>query len=305
MLALERWSRSHARYHHTSARYRHLPTHRLRRGRAAAAFVACAVPVLFGFVLPGGILIVMAAEVSLAGAADRFFALARNSFTLGCITAALAVALSLMMAFGARLSPRPLTLFANRVASMGYAVPGTVMAVGILGPAAFVDRTLDAWMRATFDVSTGLLLTGSVAVLVFAYLVRFLAVSIGTVESGLVKINPNMEHAARVLGLGAVGTLIRVHVPIMRASLITAALLIFVDVVKELPATLLLRPFNFDTLAVQAYNFAADERLAEASIPSLMIVAVGIVPVVLLSRTISSSRPGGARANQPPPRSLA
>jgi iron(III) transport system permease protein len=175
---------------------------------------------------------------------------------------------------------------------MGYTVPGTVIAVGVLIPFAFVDNALDSWMRERFGVSTGLLLTGSIAALVFAYLVRFLAVSLNAVEASLGKIKPSMDDAARSLGHGPGATLARVHAPLMWGSLLSAGLLVFVDVMKELPATLIMRPFNFDTLAVQAYNLASDERLTESSTASLAIVAVGILPLIALSRAIARSRPG-------------
>ena len=167
---------------------------------------------------------------------------------------------------------------------MGYAVPGAVIAIGVLIPAARIDNLLADAAAAVFGISTGLVLTGSIVALVYAYLIRFLAVALQSVESGLSRITPAMEDAARSLGLGPAATLARVHVPMMRSSLVTAALLVFVDVMKELPATFVMRPFNFDTLAVQAYNLAADERLAEASTASLAIVAVGLLPLVLAAR---------------------
>jgi iron(III) transport system permease protein len=179
---------------------------------------------------------------------------------------------------------------------MGYAVPGTVIAVGVLIPFAWFDNAVDAWARSTLGLSTGLLLTGTIAALVFAYLVRFLAVSLNTVEASLGKIRPSLDDAARSLGRGPARTLMQIHAPLMWSSLMTAALVVFVDVMKELPATLIMRPFNFDTLAVQAYNLASDERLTEASTASLTIVAVGILPLVLLSRAIARARPGSASA---------
>jgi iron(III) transport system permease protein len=175
---------------------------------------------------------------------------------------------------------------------MGYAVPGSVIAVGVLIPFGLFDNALDSWLRARFGISSGLLLTGGIVGLVFAYLVRFLAVSLQTVEASLAKITPNMDAAARTLGSGPGRTLVRIHAPIMWPSLFTAALIVFVDVMKELPATLLLRPFNFDTLAVQAYNLAADERLTEAATAALGIVAAGLIPIIVLSRTVARARPG-------------
>ena len=207
--------------------------------------------------------------------------------TLAGVTAVAAVVLALIMAYAMRLRPGPAVQAANRLAGLGYAVPGAVIAIGILVPVARLDNALDAWMRANFDISTGLLLTGSIFALVYAYLVRFLAVALQTVEAGLTKITPSMDEAARSLGVGPVGTLIKVHGPLMRGTLLTAALLVFVDVLKELPATFMMRPFNFDTLAVQAYNLAADERLAEAAVPALAIVAVSLLPLIFLSRRIA------------------
>ena len=294
VLLVERWSRGPARYYHTSGRYRLLPQHALAGWRSALAFLFCLLPVVLGFLLPGTILLAMAIEVGDAQFGPRFLRLAFNSFTVAAVTAVLAVLVAVVMAYGVRLNPGRLTQAANRVAAMGYTVPGTVIAVGVLIPFAIFDNALDGWMRAWFGVSTGLLLTGTIAALVFAYLVRFLAISSNTVEASLGKIKPSMDDAARSLGHGAGGTLLRVHAPIMWGSLLTAGLLVFVDVMKELPATLIMRPFNFDTLAIQAYNLASDERLTEAATASLAIVAVGVLPLILLSRTIARARPGGS-----------
>ncbi|MDH3476121.1 MAG: ABC transporter permease subunit, partial [Rhodospirillales bacterium] len=260
--------------------------------RAGLAFLACALPLAVGFLLPAAVLLKMALEAGDQQFGTRFLHLAWNSFTLAGVTALLAVVLATVMAYGQRLTPNRWSALANRVAGMGYAVPGTVIAVGVLIPFARLDNALDAWLRASLGVSSGLLLTGSIAALVFAYLVRFLAVSLNTVEASLGKIRPSMDDAARSLGQSPGRTMLRVHAPLMWGSLLTAGLLVFVDVMKELPATLVMRPFNFDTLAVQAYNLASDERLTEASTASLAIVAVGILPVILLSRAIARSRPG-------------
>jgi iron(III) transport system permease protein len=175
----------------------------------------------------------------------------------------------------------------NRVVGLGYAVPGSVIAVGVLIPVTRLDNWLAAWVEASFGVNPGLLLTGGIAALVYAYLVRFLAVALQTVEASLAKITPSMDDAARSLGCGQGATLRRVHLPLLRGSLLTAGLLVFVDVMKELPATLVMRPFNFDTLATQAYVLASDERLAEASTAALAIVAVGVLPLIAVSRQIA------------------
>ena len=174
----------------------------------------------------------------------------------------------------------------------GYAIPGTVVAVGVIIPLAWFDNQLDSFLRERFDLSTGLLLSGSLFALIFAYLVRFLSISVQSVESGLDKIRQSMDEAARSLAYTPAQILLRVHLPLMKATVLTAFLIVFVDVMKELPATLILRPFDFNTLAVRAFELAGDERLADSSTAALMIVAVGLVPVLLLSRSIALARVG-------------
>ncbi len=296
VLLMERVSRGKSRYHHTSSRYQRLPRYELKGLWHGLAVSACALPVILGFFLPAFILIDMAVGLGSAQFSTRYFNLITNSFTLAAITSVIAVGLAVVMAYAVRRNPTPLTRSANRVAAMGYAIPGTVIAVGVLIPFAQLDNAIDGWMRANFQISTGLIFTGTIAALIFAYLVRFLAVSLNTVEASLSKIRPTMDDAARSLGKGPIATMTKVHAPLMWSSLMTALLMVFVDVMKELPATLVMRPFNFDTLAVQAYNFASDERLHEAALPSLTIVLVGIPALVILSRAIARSRPGGGSA---------
>jgi iron(III) transport system permease protein len=299
VLLLETRSRGKARFHHATNRYQKLPGRRLSGAAAAAAFLACLLPLLLGFLLPAAVLLAMAIAAGDQQFGARYLELVGNSVTLAAVTALLAVGLATLMAYGRRLQGSAAVQVANRLAAMGYAIPGTIIAVGVLVPFAAFDNALDAWLRARFGLSSGLLLTGSIAALVFAYLVRFLAVSLNTVEAGLGKIRPSMDDAARALGARPLAMLARVHAPMMWPTLLTAGLMVFVDVMKELPATLVMRPFDFDTLAVQAHNFAADERLTEAATPALTIVAVGIPPVILLSRAIARGRPG----RRPPPTS--
>ncbi len=292
VILLERASRGKARFHHTSTRYRRLPRYPLTGTYAVIAFAICFAPLSLGFLLPGAVLLKWSIETADRMINARFLELALNSFTLATLAAVLAVILAMGMAYGLRLRRSRVLYFATRLASMGYAVPGSVIAVGVLLPFAWLDNSIDAWMRATFGVSTGLVLTGTIAAVVFAYLVRFLAVSFNTVEASLAKVTISMDHAARTLGRGPGATLVRIHAPLIAGSLFTAALLVFVDVMKELPATLIMRPFNFDTLAIRVFELASDERLAESSSAALAIVLTGIIPVILLSRAIARSRPG-------------
>lgn len=293
-LMLERWSRGQARFHHTTGRYRPLPGYRLTGAQRWLASAVCFVPVFLGFLLPGSQLLAWFVEIGPGGLNARFFGLLGNSVGVAAAAAVLAVLLGLVLAYAARLSGGAVARTATRIASLGYAIPGPVVAVGVIVPFAWLDNSIDAWMRAQFGLSTGLILSGTLAALVFAYLVRFLAVSLNTIDSSLAKVTPAMDDAARALGSSALGTLARVHIPILRAGLLTAAMLVFVDVLKELPATLILRPFNFDTLAVRAFELASDEQLAATSLPALAIVCAGLIPVVVLSRAIGRSRPGQA-----------
>jgi iron(III) transport system permease protein len=292
LVLVERGSRRRARYHHTSERYQVLTPVRLRGRAAAGAIAACAAPLLFGFIVPVTQLGLWAVETWRAMVSAEFLALAANSFGLAAVAAVLTVAAAAYLAYGQRLRPSWPVRAGVRVASMGYAIPGPVLAVGILIPFGAVDNAVDAWMRAAFGVSTGLLLSGTVFILLFAYAVRFMTAALQTLESGLGKVRPSMDETARSFGYGGTTVLARVHLPIMRGSLLTALLLVFVDVLKELPATLIMRPFDFNTLAVRAFELASDERLADSSTAALAIVLTGLIPVVLLSRSITRARPG-------------
>jgi len=282
-ILLELWSRRQAKFYQTTSRQQHLQRFQLRGIRSFLATAACSLPIILGFLVPAGLLLQMTIANGGKTFDSRFWNFASHSLILATVTAGLGVAIALLLAYGVRLNPTLGMRLAARVAAMGYAIPGSVIAVGILIPIGRLDNAIDSWMRSLFGISTGLLLSGTIAALVFAYLVRFLAVAFGSVESSLGKIKPSLDDAARSLGHNSGSTLVKVHAPMMWGGLLTAAMLTFVDVMKELPATMVIRPFNFDTLAVRVYNLASDERLSEAAGPALAIVLVGMVPVILLS----------------------
>jgi iron(III) transport system permease protein len=286
LLALEHVSRGGRRFHPTTNRHPPLRPVPLHGWKSAAALVACAMPAVLGFVVPAGTLLTLMVQVGDPLAPGRFLPFATNSLTLAGITAVAGVVLAAVIAWSARLRPRAPQRAAVRIAGLGYAVPGSVIAVGTLVPLGVFDNALDAWMRARFGISTGLLLSGGIAALIFAYLVRFLAVALSAVESGLGRLRPSLREAARVLGQRPGGAVWRVELPLARPSLVTAFILVFVDTMKELPATLIVRPFDFDTLAVRVYSLAADERLAEASTAALLIVLAGLLPVLALTRAM-------------------
>ncbi|HSM82965.1 MAG TPA: iron ABC transporter permease [Nodosilinea sp.] len=288
LVVLEQQSRRRARYYQGMARTIAQSRYPLRGLRAAGAWLTCATPVLLGLLIPTGLLLAMTLRNAEATLNRDFFVLSGNSLVLAVLAALLAVLLALVMAYGLRLNGTPPLKLAVQGANLGYAVPGAVIAVGTLIPLARFDNAVDAWMRQTFGFSTGLLLSGTIIALLFAYLVRFLAVSFGAIEAGLGKIKPSLDDAARSLGQSPNQTLLKIHRPLLGSSLLTAAMLVFVDVMKELPATLIIRPFNFDTLAVRVYQYAADERLIEASAPALAIILVGLLPVLWLSKQIAN-----------------
>ncbi len=293
MLWIERRGRSRARYDHTTA-MRPLTCYELSVKRKYLAALACFAPIFLGFLLP----VLVLGELSL-GSDDGLFQpafldLAWNSFTLAAIASVITISMAVLVAYGVRLRPTRLMVGASRVASLGYAIPGTVIAVGVLIPFARFDNALNGWMQTYIGVGTGLLLTGTILGLLFAYVVRFLAVAMNSVEAGFSKVNVNLDDAARILGQRQGNILWRVHLPLLKGALLTGLVIVFVDVLKELPATLIVRPFNVETLAVRVYQFASDERLAEAAGPALAIVAVGLLPVILLSRAIAKSRPRDA-----------
>ena len=295
LLALERFSRGRARYHDAGSR-RRVVRGRLSGWRGVLAFVACLMPLLVGFLLPGVLLLKMAMGETESAFGPRFLTLAQNSLMLAGIAAVLAAGLALLLGYTARQAERSdgfgrlVARFSNRMVGLGYAVPGSVIAVGVLIPVTRLDHALGALWQELGGANPGLILTGGIAALVYAYLARFLSIALQTVEAGMVRLTPSMDDAARCLGCSSGEVMKRVHFPILRGSLLTAALLVFVDVMKELPATLVMRPFNFETLATQTYTLAADERLTEASIAALAIVLVGLVPIIVLARQISSGR---------------
>ena len=258
----------------------------LSGGKALGAVAACALPVMLGAVIPTISLLALAHRSEQSLFSQRYIDFTLNSLMVAAIGAVVTVAAAVALIAARRLRRTSLTRGAVQAARLGYAVPGGVIAVGLMVPAAYFDNTLDAFMRETFDISTGLILTGSIVLLVLAYMIRFLAAAIAAHEGGASAISPNLDAAARTLGASPARSTFRIQLPLLAPSLLTAGLIVFVDIMKELPATLILRPFNFDTLAVQAFRLASDERLAGAAVPSLVIAAIGLVPTILLCRRI-------------------
>jgi len=276
LVFLEQYSRRRMRFVGANQRTKGVLRKRLRGTQQVVANLLCLIPLFFGFIFP--LILMLRLNLQTSDQADykldsRYFDWLINTLAISAGTAFVAVVIGIVLAYSARIYKGRLQTWVNRIVSLGYALPGSVLAVGILLLLAYVDL--------------GWLLTGSVIILMYAYLVRFLSSSLQSLEAGLSKITPSMDASAISMGLNHLQVLWEVHLPLLKRSLLTAGIFVFVDVMKELPATLMLRPFNFDTLAVITFQLAADERLSEAVIPAFTIVLAGLIPVFILSKSIS------------------
>ena len=296
ILTAERGLRGGAQSHHTTGRYRSIPFQDIDGLKGWAAAALCAIPFIFGFAIPAALLLKQTWKYGLSGEASVFAAAAFNSVTLAGLAALISVLLALLLSYARRVSPNGMTRFGVRAAGFGYAIPGTVLALGLLVPLAGLDNRIDAFMRSAFGVSTGLFFSGTIIALTIAYVIRFLAVALGGVEAGLERISPNLDAAARSLGETALSALRRVHLPLLLPALGAAGLLVFVDTMKELPATLLLRPFDFETLATHVYGFAALEQVERGAASALAIVATGLIPVLFLHQAVAGGRAGNGQS---------
>jgi iron(III) transport system permease protein len=291
LIWVEQGSRGRARYYQLGASQGADARFVLRGWPAIAACVGCGLPLVLGFVLPVGLLLAMALTTPGESLNGEFLVFARHSLSLALVSTLVMVAIATTLAYGLRLYHQPLLNYGAKLAIMGYAIPGSVIAVGISIPLGWLAELGNRGAIYFWGVDPRWVFSGTVAALVFAYVVRFLAVSFNAVDSSLAKIAPSLDDAARSLGYLPAQILQQVHVPLLGRGLLTAAILAFVDVIKELPATLMIRPFNFDTLAIRVYRLAADERLAEAAGAALAIVLVGLVPVLILSQKLLPAQP--------------
>jgi len=291
LIGLEKFSRKKQHlYQPGNVRRKRWTRLKVSKKNGVILLVLCLLPVIAGFVIPATVLTRYAIENFSSSWTAEFRTIAASSIALSAVAALATVVVGIFLSYSKRIyEDRRLHAWIN-VSSLGYAVPGPVLAIGVMIPFAAFDNGLDHLMRSWFGISTGLLLSGTLFALVFAYTVRFLAVAYGSIDASLKKISPSMDDAGRVLGRSRLQILTRIHLPLMRSGLLTAALVVFVDCMKELPATLVLRPFGFDTLATHVYQYASDELLAESALAALLIVIAGLLPVILLSRSIDGSR---------------
>ncbi len=292
LLLLESVSRRSARFHHTTNRYRQLSPFRLVKWTATLAVIGCALPILLGFVLPTCLFLFKSWHYGDERATETFLELGRNSVILAGIAGVLAMWLALLAAYSRRLQPHRIVQIATRVASLGYAIPGGVIAIGLLGPLLSVELGFNELCEHLFGWTPGFLFTGTILGVLVGYQTRFLAVALNLIQAGLTRIRTSLDDAATTLGASPRRTLVRVHAPLLRGSMLCALLLVFVDALKELPVTLILRPFDFETLAVRVYQLASDERLNEASTGGLAMIVAGLIPVIVLSQLMARARPG-------------
>ena len=243
----------------------------------------CFIPIFIGFLLPVSELTIWAFQYNLDFFNHKFITTMTNTISLAIIAAILCAFFALLINFSIRLKKNTLSVTSNSLLSMGYAVPGLILAVGIV--------QLFAWLDKSIFYDTRIILTGSLAGLVFAYVIKSYALANSTFESGFERISRSIDDSAKTLNSGGLNLLRRVHFPLLKTSFLTSILLVTSEVVKELPATLILRPFNFDTLAVSTYIYAAEERMIQASAPAIAIVITGLIPIIILTKMIRSSRP--------------
>ena len=291
LLVAEKYGRRKQQlYQPGGSRMRSLKRIKLTGWKAVGVTTVLLLPVILGFLIPTIQLTRYSIIYFEQSWTSDFRQAAINSLSLSAAAACITLVIGVLLSYALRISRSPVLPKIVQISTLGYAVPGVVLAIGIMIPFGRFDNAVDAWFREHAGMSTGLILSGTIFALLFAYSVRFLAVAFGSVDASLRKVHPSMDEAARTLGHSPGSILLKVHLPLIKGGLMTGALVVFVDCMKELPATLVMRPFNFDTLATQVYQYASDELIEQSALGALLIVLAGLLPVIFISRSIDSSR---------------
>ena len=244
----------------------------------------CFIPIILGFFIPLSFLLINSFQALEIFLWKKTISNTLNTIFLALLVSFIILILSLIISYSSRIHNTNLNSFFKRISMLGYAIPGSIIGIGILIPFTFIDGLIINFFNSNFDINLNNLFTGSIMVLCFAYIVRFFAISQTTIESGLYRISRNVDDAAKILGKKPFFTLFKIHIPIMSTTVILSLILIFIEIIKELSATLILRPFNFDTLAIQVYEFASEEKIIESSIPSLIIVVLCVIGIIFISK---------------------
>lgn len=288
LILVERWQRGRASYSERVKLNKPIRKYELNRLQSIFAFIVCLLPVLIGFIIPFAQLLYWASQTSPHVINRQFWLLVLNSFTLAMITACLCIVIATILLYAARLHPTLFVKTLTKVTVLGYSIPGAVIAIGIMVTTLCLDSSLKLFLKNTMGLSVNLLLSGSFIILIFAYLVRFLAISYNAIETGFKEVSINLHEVARSLGTGTFKTLWQVELPLIKNALIAGILLVFIDVLKELPLTLVLRPFNFETLATKTFQLASDERVADSASIALIIIITETLPIFFLSKLITN-----------------
>ncbi len=289
LLYIEKKARSRKEFHVTATNKFFYNRRKLNKKTSYLAFAVCLIPFIIGFFIPAIILAYFSMLTFNYSSINNYINLISNSFSLSLLASIITVIAALVIASGQRLYSGRLSMF-TRLSLLGYAFPGAVLALGILIPLAYIDNLVDLVIFNYFNFSTGLIFSGSIFALIFAYLIRFIAIGYGAIDSSYSKINKNIDMSSISLGVSKFNTIGKIHIPLLKSSMIIAFIIVFVDTMKELPATLILRPFNFDTLATNVYQLASDELLEQSALSALTIVLVGVFPLIFLTRKISVNK---------------
>ncbi|WP_105264685.1 ABC transporter permease [Pseudoalteromonas sp. T1lg76] len=282
---IERYSRRNQAVFERQTQFSDESLYPLTGGKAFAASAFASLVLLVAFVVPVWVLGGYAIDYFEQAWNSEFFLYAWQSLKISALVSVLAITLSILVVYFQRLTPSPASLWPGRLASTGYALPGTVLAIAVLLPLTTLEESINLWLE-PYDKAPGLFLSGTLFAIVFAYVVRFYAIAHGSIESSFSRISPSLDMASQSMGRNARQTLTSVHIPILKRGILTAGLLVFIECMKELPAALLLRPFNFETLATHVFQYVSDEQLELASVAALFIVLVGLIPLYFINRSM-------------------
>ncbi len=300
LISAERWQRGGRLLDEGGHTSRPMKRYQLKGWKKLLGFLVCFIPLFLGFMAPVFQLFLWSVQTIEKVWNDDFIMLMTNSFSLALLAAFLCVSLSLIILYAVRLHPTRFFKLLAKLASLGYSIPGAVIAIGIMIPMLGFDKILIDFWKGSFGTKIGLVFSGTIFALTFSYVVRFLTVAINPVDAAFKKFSGTMDEASYSLGAGPVKTLWKIDLPLIKSALLSGGILVFVDILKELPLTLILRPFNFHTLATKAYELASDEMVAESATPSLIIILIGIIPIIVLNRLMKTPHKDGSIIDKKP-----